>query len=134
MRPFTFPKNRRLLNKQQVQGVFDNVDCKQGSKYFTFLSCKNQLAVSRLGIIVAKRHVKTAVGRNAIKRRVRNTFRLTLPVNAAGPEPFDVLVIARPDCANLPREKITAELNRQWAKLIQKRQSRHAAAATPTQP
>lgn len=121
MHSLAFPKTRRLLNAAQVQRVFDQVDCKQGGRFFTLLSRSNHLERSRLGIVVAKRHVKTAVQRNAIKRRIRETFRIGTTDCAAGGAGFDVIVIAKPGCATLAQQQITAELNRQWAKLISKR-------------
>ncbi|MBT8140466.1 MAG: ribonuclease P protein component [Gammaproteobacteria bacterium] len=124
MRPFAFPKTRRLLNAQQVQGVFDNVDCKQGGKYFTLLSRSSENAESRLGIIVAKRHVKTAVKRNAIKRRIRDTFRHAVGGDNSRQISFDVIVLAKASCAGLQKQDISAELNRQWLKLLKKREAR----------
>lgn len=112
-----FPKQRRLLNAQQFQRVFDEVECKQGGKYFTFLSRSNPQAQCRLGIVVAKRHVKSAAHRNAIKRRIRETFRHSVPCDAG----FDVIVLAKPACAGLAITKLSAELTKQWSDLLRKR-------------
>ena len=93
MRALVYRKSHRLLSPATVQRVFDSVDCKQGGKYFTFLSSTNGLTDSGLGIIVAKRHIKRAVQRNRVKRRIRETFRHTLPQTQALSQQFDVIVI-----------------------------------------
>jgi len=44
-------------------------------KWFIVCTAPNGLAYDRLGLIVAKRLVKTAVARNALKRMIREAFR-----------------------------------------------------------
>lgn len=63
-----------------------------GGRPFLFLWRPNGLAWSRLGLTVSRR-VAGAVGRNLIKRRLREAFRL-----AGGrlPEGIDLVVVARP--------------------------------------
>jgi len=45
-------------------------------KWFIVCTAPNGLPHDRLGLIVAKRLVKTAVARNALKRMIREAFRL----------------------------------------------------------
>ena len=49
---------------------------RSSSEFFTILSRENAIGQPRLGIVVAKRHVKRAVDRNTIKRIIRESFRL----------------------------------------------------------
>ncbi|MBT8148532.1 MAG: ribonuclease P protein component [Pseudomonadales bacterium] len=124
MRVLAFPKTKRLLNPDDFAHVFTNVDCKQGGAYFTFLSCANEQGNSRLGIIVAKRHCKRAVDRNRIKRCTRESFRqLTVNFDSTS-TPCDVVVIAKAGAAELANQQLNSELNRQWNKLLKKRQAR----------
>lgn len=89
---FNFGKNLRLLNAKEYQQVFDNVTWKVSSSHFVFLSAKNLLPQPRLGLVIAKRHVRTAVQRNRIKRILREQFRLLqydLPK-------VDIIILVRP--------------------------------------
>ncbi len=116
-----YRKSNRLLTPSTVQNVFDSVDCKQGGKYFTFLSRSNTVNDTRLGIIIAKRNIKTAVQRNRIKRRIRETFRHTLPELHTLTHSFDVIVIVKSNAELLANSELTNELSHQWSKLVKKR-------------
>ncbi|MDB6096729.1 MAG: Ribonuclease protein component [Francisellaceae bacterium] len=70
-----FPPSNRLLKPDDYQAVFAQPKCVR-SPYFTLLAIKNNSHKARLGIIVAKRKVRLAVNRNALKRVVRESFRL----------------------------------------------------------
>ncbi len=77
MKPkLTFPKSARLLTSEGFSTVFDHVDLKVSSKHILILARKNQQNSARLGLIVAKKHVKQAVHRNRLKRIARERFRL----------------------------------------------------------
>lgn len=119
---FAYPKNRRLLKPSEFQRVFDNVDCKQGGKYCTLLSAESNLVESRLGLIAAKKNLKLAVQRNQMKRLLRETFRLKhdefIKLNCS----FDVIALIKASAANVPAKDIHNELEKQWSKLIAKRQ------------
>ncbi len=129
-----FTKRQRLLTSAQFKAVFDNVDCKQSGKYFTFLSRANPLSQSRLGLIVAKKHVRLAVERNRIKRAIRETFRhqdLTATEtaeknsgtssNTNKGSQFDLIVLAKSNVHKLDNAQLTQELNKQWLRLKEKR-------------
>ena len=123
MRALAFKKSNRLLTPAAYAQVFEGVDCKQGGKYFTFLSSSNQHANSRLGLIVAKRYCKLAVHRNRIKRRVRETYRLASPQIQLLTQQFDIVVIAKAGAGQLPNRELTTELDQQWKKLLHKRRA-----------
>ena len=118
---FCFRKSARLLTARQFQRVFDHVDCKQGGKYFTLLSASNQHHCSRLGLVVAKRHLPRAVERNKTKRKIRESFRIWSAENNALEDSFDVVVLVKPAIRQLGDNKTHAELMQQWQKLKQKR-------------
>lgn len=121
-RRFAYPKSRRLLKPPEFQRVFDNVDCKQGGRFCTLLSTKSNQDESRLGLIAAKKNLKLAVQRNRVKRLLRETFRLKheefIQLNCS----FDVIALVKASAANAPAKDIHSELEKQWSKLIAKRQ------------
>lgn len=137
MRQLRYSKASRLLNPKHFQSVFDNVNCKQGGPHFTFLARRQfdsptsnapDMAAtaaisSRLGIIVAKRNVPTAVARNYIKRITRETFRQNVLSRSDLPK-FDVIVLAKPSCKQLSKERAAEKLSEQWQKLLIKIESR----------
>ena len=137
MRQLRYSKASRLLNPKHFQSVFDNVNCKQSGPHFTFLAhhpldlevssapdTSSAIATpSRLGIIVAKRNVPTAVARNYIKRITRETFRQNVLSRPDLPK-FDVIVLAKPACRQLNNESAAAKLSEQWQKLLIKIESR----------
>ena len=131
MRQLRLPKSHRLLNSTQFQFVFDQVDHKQGGSYFTFLSRSQKVSApgensdhhtehpARLGIIVSKRNVPTAVARNYLKRITRETFRQNVLSKQDLPG-FDVIVLAKPSCRQASKIKVYASLEQQWQKLLKK--------------
>ncbi len=71
-----FPKSARLLTSDDFSSVFDKVDFRVSSKHILILVCRHTSASTpRLGLIVAKKHVKLAVDRNRLKRIAREAFR-----------------------------------------------------------
>ena len=116
-----FTKAQRLLKPADFQRVFDQVDCKQGGKYCTLLSRKNNGDACRLGLIVAKRNIKQAVGRNRVKRLVRESFRHSANSFDKLPHRFDVIVLVKAQAAMASSHDLRLELDRQWSKLINKR-------------
>jgi len=119
-----FQKDQRLLNARQFKNVFDNVNCKQSGKYFTFLTTSSQQAKHRLGLIIAKKHIPLAVNRNKIKRAIRESFRHKLNHEIVNTQmtSFDVIVLAKSSVRQLDNAQLNEELGKQWLRLIAKRQ------------
>jgi ribonuclease P protein component len=69
-----FLRQYRLLTPQDYQAVFDAA-CRVSGQHLAMLAKPNQLGYSRLGFIVSKKQVRTAVARNRIKRVLRESFR-----------------------------------------------------------
>lgn len=109
---FGFGKNLRLLNAKEYQQVFDNVTWKISSSHFVFLASSNTLPHPRLGLVIAKRRVRTAVHRNRIKRLLRDHFRLQQHIL---PD-VDFIVLVRPGVD----KKDNSELNREITKCLQR--------------
>jgi ribonuclease P protein component len=108
----TFGKDRRLLKASEYKEVFDNNAYRVAHPKHLLLVKPNGNNVSRLGLVVGKKNVPTAVGRNRVKRAVRETFRKT-PLPLA----LDIVFLARKDADKLSSFEMTTLLQQTWAKL-----------------
>lgn len=108
----TFGKDRRLLKASEYKEVFDNNVFRVAHPKHLLLVKPNGTAVSRLGLVVAKKNVATAVGRNRVKRAVREVFRTT-----ALPVAIDIVFLARKDADKLSSDEMTTLLQHSWARL-----------------
>lgn len=110
-----FSRRLRLTCPADFQRVFQQA-CRSTSPEFTVLAIANQQAYPRLGLAIAKKHVRRAVDRNRIKRLIRESFRHN-QVLLSG---LDIVVLARKgvdDCAN---ETLTSALDKHWKVLNQR--------------
>lgn len=108
-----FSRDYRLLNAGDYRRVFSRADTKASHRYLLLLASKNQLSHHRLGLVIAKKHVKHAVQRNRIKRITREFFRH----NSRADQGLDVIVLARKDCNHLDNTELSSILRQQWQKL-----------------
>ena len=76
MRHFFQPKHR-LLTKQEFSRVFDHCSLRVGKGPVLLLALPNELNHPRLGLVVRKKFIKSAAGRNQFKRVARERFRLS---------------------------------------------------------
>ena len=107
-----FGKNKRLLKSSDYKEVFDNNSVRVAHPNLLILSEPNGTETSRLGLVIGKKNVPTAVTRNKIKRVVRETFRLTeLPVAV------DLVFLARKDLGKLSSAELAALIRQSWGRL-----------------
>jgi len=98
MPQFSFPASQRLKNKREFDLV-QRCAKKLHARNFLLLVAPARHEKSRLGITVTIKVDPTAVGRNRIKRCVREIFRLHQAKLLGA---FDIVVIARqnaPQCS-----------------------------------
>lgn len=108
-----FGKNRRLLKSSDYTEVFDNNSVRVAHPNLLILAEPNGTDTSRLGLVIGKKNVATAVARNKIKRVVRETFRLTeLPVAV------DLVFLARKDLGKLSKIELATLIQQSWGRLI----------------
>lgn len=104
------------MNGRAYTQVFSDVQFKTGNRHLLMLATPTRApdaSHSRLGIIVARKHVKRATDRNRIKRLVRESFRHR---QESIPD-LDVIVLARPGIGTLDNQQLYQQLDRLWSKL-----------------
>jgi ribonuclease P protein component len=109
---FSFKKTQRLLNASDYKQVFDHNMVKVANPSLLVLAKPTDGLPSRLGLVVAKKNIPTAVQRNRIKRAARETFR-----KRQFQTPLDVVFLARQGADKLSTQKLTSIIDKSWAKL-----------------
>ena len=107
----SFPKASRLINAADYSAVFDQTHFKVSCRYFLILAIFSRDANTRLGLVVAKKHITTAVQRNRLKRLVRTSFRSLEPF----PCHLDLVVLVRQGADKIHNRQAFAQLNTLWA-------------------
>ena len=113
-----FTKSMRLLHSNDFQTVFDDAPLRTSHQHFLFLARTNQLDRPRLGLVIAKKHIRHAVDRNRMKRLIRETFRAKQQQLAG----IDVIVLARKGMNDATNTLLIEQLNGQWDRLIRRLQ------------
>jgi ribonuclease P protein component len=113
---FCLPKKNKLLNKKDFSWVFDKAVYKASSRQFLILARESQSDQSRLGLVIAKKHIKLAVNRNRIKRLIRESFRH----NQHQLLKIDAIVLSRNGLADLDNLAIYELLHQLWKKIQSK--------------
>lgn len=104
--------SQRLRNPGQFRHVFADPR-RAGDGVVVVLARRNGLERARLGLAVAKRHLRRAVDRNRFKRIARESFRAHQDELAG----LDVVVLARRDAARCDRHGLRAHIDRQFRHL-----------------
>ncbi len=96
-----FPRRCRLRKRKEFQHTFAH-----GKKFFgshlRLVVCRNSLGYSRLGLAVSRR-IGNAVGRNRVKRRIRELFRRN---RDHFPDSCDIVVIPQVTAAGLSFDEL----------------------------
>ena len=116
MTGFAFGKSLRLLRSSDFQAVFDDAPFRASHKHLLVLARPNNLGRSRLGLIIAKKHVRLAVQRNRIKRIARESFRLQQHKLAG----IDAIVLARRELDNFDNRQLLRIFRQQWQRICHK--------------
>ena len=95
-------KKYRLKKRKDFEEVFKKGIYCSGSCISIKLK-RNNLNISRFGIVVGSRISKKAVIRNKIKRRISEAIRLNLPQLKKG---FDVIVLTKPEVVDKKYQEI----------------------------
>ncbi|SRR5579883_1642438 len=108
----TLPAELRLRRKSDFDAAYAR-GRRLGDGFFAVTVCANQTGQPRLGMAVAVRVAGNSVGRNRIRRIVRESFRL----HRHGLPPVDLVVGARPKAALASRAELHASLQALWKKI-----------------
>ena len=108
----TFNRYQRLLEPAEFKAVFDRNKVRAGNAAFLLLVLPNQLDHSRLGLVVGKKALKSAVDRNRVKRIVRDRFR-----HFSFATPVDVIFLARPGIAGTDKESWSRRIPSEFDKI-----------------
>lgn len=112
----TFGRDKRLLTARSYQAVFSDTCYKVAHPNLLLLARVSESSHARLGLVVAKKHIRHAVNRNRIKRVVRDTFRhAQSELNA-----LDVVFLVRKGMDTLSSGEQTALLEQSWQRLSRK--------------
>jgi ribonuclease P protein component len=114
-KPFGFPREHRLVKPADFQYVFDNAQ-KSADTCLTVLARPNGQAFARLGLAIAKKSIRRAVGRNRLKRLVRESFRLR-HAELGG---LDFVVMARKPAEMATLETLRSALEKHWTSLVKR--------------
>jgi len=77
---------------------------------FTILCSDNGRQDARLGLAISRKNCKLAVGRNRLKRLVRESFRQ----HKNELRGLDVVVLNQPDARHASNQALLASLERHW--------------------
>jgi len=127
---YSFEKRLRLLKAADFQPVFKHADYKVSSQMMLFLAIETESSFPRLGLVIAKKNIATAVQRNRVKRLLRESFRH----NQHLLEGLDIVILARSGLGFLDNSLITRQTETLWQDLADKRQksSRKFSGASDT--
>ncbi len=107
-----FSRAVRLRKPSQFKRVFSKPQV-YSDPYFKVLVRINDVKYSRLGMAVSRHVDKRAVGRNRIKRIVRESFRCWAAENPG----MDIVVLPRKETATSCNDRLFHSLERHWSRL-----------------
>ena len=111
-----FSRRVRLLTSEDFQRVFRETQCKSIDDRFTLLARRNGLENPRLGLAISKRLIKTAVGRNRVKRLIRESFRL----HQDQLHDLDIVVLGRSGVLQASNTEILESLRFHWQRVAKR--------------
>jgi len=102
----SFPRSARLLRKQEFDRVFAegrSLHCRS----FTAVVMRSTAARSRLGLVVGRKLDRRATGRNRIRRRIREVFRIHASRLASA---WDIVIIPRARALSCSHEALRRDM------------------------
>ncbi|MDX2465076.1 MAG: ribonuclease P protein component [Porticoccus sp.] len=111
-----FPPQLRLLSRGDFQLVFKGTECRSSDNALTILARHNGLSHARLGLAISKRFIKTAVGRNRVKRLLRESFRQHQSLLTG----LDIVVVNRDAAHKTSNSELTKALKAHWRRVAKR--------------
>ena len=115
----SFTRQQRLLLPREYKAVFDGNTLKASHPSLLLLVrvADAAAAPARLGLVIAKKHVRLAVQRNRIKRQLRESFRSHQHALIG----LDIVALARPGLGKLDNAQLRATIDAQWQRLLKQK-------------
>jgi ribonuclease P protein component len=113
-----FSRQSRLLRPAEFKTVFQQ-PIRSGDDCFRILARANGKLRHRLGMAISKKACAKAVGRNRIKRVVRESFRARM-VGSATDNTLDFVVMATFQATNQSNRELDESLSAHWQRLTRK--------------
>ena len=101
-----FPRCAHLRVSAQFQAVFGEGKRVSGNCFRLHARLQPDAAEARLGVTVSKRVDKLSVGRNRVRRQIKEVFRCTRMLLPPG----DYVVLAKPEAAKADNAALRADL------------------------
>ncbi|MCH7854859.1 MAG: ribonuclease P protein component [Proteobacteria bacterium] len=108
-RRYRFPRETRLLDEKSYSRVFSKAR-RSRDTLFTVLYRSSEQGGARLGLAVSKKNCRLAVGRNRIKRIVRESFRQ----HQHALRNLDVVVLNKPKTHEATNKALFESLENHW--------------------
>jgi len=113
-----FSRQSRLLKPAEFKSVFQQ-PIRSGDNHFRILARTNGIQRHRLGMAVSKKACARAVGRNRIKRVVRENFRAQL-AGAPSDNALDFVVLPTAAAASQSNKALDESLTAHWQRITRK--------------
>lgn len=116
MSNFCFPRRVRLLTAEDYKVVFNQTASKVFAGEFLLLATKRNDDQCRIGLVVSKKTEKKAVGRNRIKRVVRDSFRHHKDILAG----LDIVFLTRQGIKDIDNATLHQRMEKAWVQIVNK--------------
>jgi ribonuclease P protein component len=120
-----FSRQSRLLKPAEFKSVFQQ-PIRSGDDCFRILARANGIQRHRLGMAVSKKACSRAVGRNRIKRVIRENFRARI-LGSEAHDTLDFVVLPNVVAAKRSNKALDESLSAHWQRLIRKAGQRNDA-------
>ena len=108
-----FSRAMRMNNPGDFSRVFRSGK-RTGGGGLTVITVENSVGHPRLGLAVAKKHLKLACHRNRLKRIIRDAFRQ----NQSAFSNIDIVVLSRADVKQRDLKQIRTALDKHWLTVV----------------
>jgi ribonuclease P protein component len=122
-----FSRQSRLLKPAQFKSVFQQ-PIRSFDDCFRILARVNGIHHHRLGMAVSKKVCAKAVGRNRIKRVVRENFRNTM-LESVTENTLDLVILPTAKAAGQSNRTLDESLSTHWQTLTRKAETRSAGGS-----
>jgi ribonuclease P protein component len=117
-----FSRQSRLLKPSEFKLVFQQ-PIRSGDDFFRILARVNGIRHHRLGMAVSKKACAKAVGRNRIKRVIRESFRVQM-AGQVSDKTMDFVVLPTAAATNQSNKLLDESLSTHWQRLTGKAEGR----------